>query len=71
MRRIRTFLVCIIGAAIAVLPAAAQSGGDFEITNATIDGGGGSSNSDGDVFVLAGTIGQHDSGSTHTGEGFS
>ena len=40
------------------VPIQAQSGGDFEITRATIDAGGGRSQGGG--FVLIGTIGQVD-----------
>lgn len=43
-----------------------QSGGNFEITKSTIDGGGGSSS--GGDFILTGTIGQPDAG-TQTASG--
>ena len=48
---------------------AGPSGGDFEITRSTIDGGGGTSS--GGAFSLTGTIGQHDASPvTSSGGGF-
>ena len=54
------------------LAALAPSGGgsNFAVDWYTIDGGGGTSESDGGAFVLNGTIGQPDAG-VMTGEGFS
>ncbi len=45
------------------------SGGNFDLTWHTVDGGGGSSTGGG--FELAGTIGQHDAGPAMTGGTFS
>ncbi len=53
-------LVSMVGLALA------QSGGDFEITRSTIDGGGGTSSGGG--FVLSGTIGQPDAGTLAGGD---
>ena len=50
--------VLILSAIIISSGALAQSGGDFEITKSTIDGGGGTSA--GGDFSLTGTIGQAD-----------
>lgn len=43
-----------------IVPAAAQSGGGYDLTWNTIDGGGGVSN--GSTYSLSGTIGQPDAG---------
>ncbi|CAG0929956.1 hypothetical protein TFLX_01499 [Thermoflexales bacterium] len=48
--------------------ALAQSGGGYDLTWNTIDGGGGSSNGSG--YALVGTSGQSDAGETMTGDGF-
>ncbi len=45
--------------------AVAQTGGGFDLSWSTVDGGGGSSSGDG--FNLNGTIGQHDAGSMSGG----
>jgi hypothetical protein len=50
-------------------PAAAQSGGPFEIVSYTIDGGGVTSTTGG-VFELGGTIGQPDASDTMSGGDF-
>ena len=47
-----------------VLPVLAQSGGGYDLTWSTIDGGGGTSSGGG--YVLGGTVGQPDAG-TMTG----
>jgi hypothetical protein len=58
----RTQAVCL--AMMAASPAAlAQSGGPYEITSWTIDGGG-ISNASGGPYTLSGTIGQTDAGPT-------
>ena len=44
------------------LTALAQSGGGYDLTWNTIDGGGGTSTSAGGVYTLSGTIGQPDAG---------
>ncbi|MCA9303304.1 MAG: hypothetical protein KC996_04205 [Phycisphaerales bacterium] len=51
-------------------PAAAQSGGPYEIVSYTIDGGG-TTNASGGVYDLGGTIGQPDAGMTMTGGSYS
>lgn len=51
-------LIGLISGAVSAGP----SGGDFEITNSTIDNGGGTSS--GGEFTLTGTIGQHDASDT-------
>jgi hypothetical protein len=43
-----------------VLPVLAQSGGGYDLTWSTTDGGGGASS--GDVYSLGGTVGQPDAG---------
>jgi len=58
-----SIVVCAGVAALAPL-----SGGDFDLSWHTIDGGGGTSTGGG--FELAGTIGQHDAGQTMTGGNF-
>jgi hypothetical protein len=52
-----------------VAPAAAQSGGPYEIVSYTIDGGGATSVSGG-AFELGGTIGQPDASETMLGGSF-
>jgi hypothetical protein len=51
------------------LPAAAQSGGVYELGWFTIDGGGGTSSGGG--YTLSGSIGQPDAGGPLTGGGYS
>jgi hypothetical protein len=55
-------LILLLGAllALTVSVAAAQTGGGYDLTWRTIDGGGGSAS--GGSFTLAGTIGQFDAG---------
>lgn len=55
--------------AMTAAPAAAQSGGPYEITAWTIDGGG-VINAAGGSYTLSGTIGQHDAAPTLTGGGY-
>jgi hypothetical protein len=55
-------------AVILILPRAsqAQSGGDYDLSWSTVDGGGQTWSTGGNL-KLGGTIGQHDAGSEHTG----
>jgi hypothetical protein len=48
------------------VPASGQSGGDYDLSWSTIDGGGGTSS--GGDFVLSGTIGQPDAGTMAGGD---
>ena len=57
--------ILIIAATFFVPAAFAQSGGGFDLSWSTIDGGGGASS--GGVFALSGTIGQLDAGSLSGG----
>lgn len=59
MKRTVTSTLAIVALAASALTLG-QSGGEFEITKSTIDGGGGTSS--GGEFSLTGTIGQHDAG---------
>jgi hypothetical protein len=60
-------LLCIFAIFIlSSLPAQAQSGGDYDLSWSTIDGGGGTSS--GGDFVLSGTIGQPDAGTMSGGD---
>ncbi len=61
--RMSHFIITLALLCIAT-PLLAQSGGPYELTWSTIDGGGGSSS--GGPYSLTGTIGQSDAGS-HTG----
>lgn len=55
---------------VSALVLAQSSGGDFEVTKHTIDGGGGTSSGEG--FTITGTIGQPDASvQPMTGESFS
>jgi len=60
-------ILCLF--AVWASPAAAQSGGPYEIVSYTIDGGG-TTSSTGGAFTLGGTIGQPDAGQTMTGGSF-
>lgn len=53
-----TFITLLAIYLLIALPALGQSGGDYEISWSTIDGGGGKSS--GGDYVLTGTIGQPD-----------
>ncbi len=55
----------IVLALLIVSVAAAQSGGGYDLSWSTIDGGGGSSSGGG--YTLAGTIGQSDAGALSGG----
>lgn len=59
--------IALLGVTLMVIPVYSQSGGDYDLSWSTIDGGGGTSK--GGVFVLSGTIGQPDAG-TMTGGDF-
>lgn len=67
LSRVKIRVITVCATLIALSAAAyAQSGGGFEITKSTIDGGGGLSA--GGDFVLTGTIGQPEAG-TQTASG--
>ena len=57
--------ITILALLLFASPALAQSGGDYDLSWNTIDGGGGTSA--GGDFVLSGTIGQPDAGPLLTG----
>ena len=63
MRVLALALIAALGIGLA-RTAAAQSGGGYDLTWNTFDGGGGTSF--GGTYQLNGTIGQHDAG-THNG----
>jgi hypothetical protein len=58
-------VAAILGRGVAV----AQTGGGYDLTWSTIDGGGG--NSTGGGYQLTGTLGQSDAGATLSGGGYS
>jgi hypothetical protein len=68
MKRPIVLLVSIVLLIITVSIAAAQSGGGYDLTWSTIDGGG--SESIGSSYTLVGTIGQLDAGPLMNGEGY-
>ena len=53
-----TFIISLALCVLIIGPAFAQSGGQYELTWSTIDGGGGTSS--GGAYTLTGTIGQPD-----------
>ena len=58
-----TVIVVIMGLlGFKTIPLSAQSGGDYDLSWSTIDGGGGTSS--GGNYVLSGTVGQPDTGQT-------
>lgn len=57
--KLRVILVLVLLMLI-TLPVLAQSGGGYDLSWSTVDGGGGSSS--GGIFSLAGTAGQADAG---------
>jgi hypothetical protein len=64
---IGVLFVVVVGIFLSTgVAARAQSGGGYEITSSTIDGGGGVSSGGG--YTLVGTIGQPDTGVTSGGE---
>jgi hypothetical protein len=60
------FVILLTGLLLVASPVLAMSGGDYEISWSTIDGGGGRST--GGDFVLTGTIGQPDAGEMSGGD---
>ncbi len=66
MTTLRTVLIVFFALGLFAGSARAQSGGNFEITSFTIDGGG-VVNATGGVFTLSGTVGQPDAGPVQTG----
>jgi len=67
----RTLVVMLLLAAVGGAVALAQSGGSFDLTWHTVDGGGrAGSASTGGSFALSGTIGQPDAGPTLSGGAF-
>jgi len=54
------FVILLTGLLLVASPTLAMTGGDYEISWSTIDGGGGRST--GGDFALVGTIGQPDAG---------
>ena len=65
----RLLLALLVAAILGVSAALAQTGGGYDLTWSTIDGGGGSSAANG--YQLAGTFGQPDSGATLSGGAYS
>jgi hypothetical protein len=64
---IRTFVLGLFICTISLISSSmAQSGGDYDLTWSTIDGGGGMST--GGDYVLSGTIGQPDGGTMSGGD---
>ncbi len=60
------FIIFLTGLLLVASPVLAMSGGDYEISWSTIDGGGGRSS--GGDFALVGTIGQPDAGDMSGGD---
>lgn len=69
MRQIQFVTLITVSLALICSSAAAQSGGDFEITRSVIAGGGG--DTAGGTFGVSGTKGQPKAGTTLTGGSFS
>ena len=65
----RLALILLVAAILGVGAALAQTGGGYDLTWSTIDGGG--SGSAGAGYHLAGTLGQHDAGATLRGGAYS
>ena len=63
--KLRVILVAVLLLLI-TLPVLAQSGGEYDLSWSTTDGGGGSSS--GGIFDLTGTAGQPDAGAMSGGE---
>ena len=59
-------LLVFIALPLSIAPAAAQSGGGYQLTWSTVDGGG-AMNSTGGAYSLSGTIGQPDAGASSAG----
>ena len=64
----RLTLALLVAAILGVGAALAQTGGGYDLTWSTIDGGGSSA---GSGYQLSGTLGQPDAGATLSGEGYS
>jgi hypothetical protein len=65
----RAIILGLLAAGLLLVPiVAAQSGGGYDLTWSTIDGGGGESTGGG--FTLTGTIGQPDAGLQLSGGGY-
>jgi hypothetical protein len=64
-KRLILLITGIVTMLVITTPAAAQSGGTFDLTWNSIDGGGGTST--GGTFELTGTIGQADTGVSSAG----
>ena len=62
----RLLLLAMLGLLLASIHARAQSGGKYDLSWSTIDGGGGTSS--GGQFTLRGTIGQPDAGTLAGGQ---
>ena len=62
-------LALLLAAILGVGATLAQTGGGYDLTWSTIDGGGGSSAGSG--YQLSGTLGQPDAGATLSGGGYS
>jgi hypothetical protein len=65
----RLALVLLLAAILGVSAALAQTGGGYDLTWSTIDGGG--SGSAGGGYQLTGTLGQPDAGATLSGGAYS
>ena len=65
----RLTLALLVAAILGAGAALAQTGGGYDLTWSTIDGGGGSSA--GGAYQLAGTFGQPDAGTTLSGGAYS
>ena len=68
--KLKYIVPAVIILLLAATLATAQSGGDYDLTWSTIDGGG-QMWSNGGGYTLGGTTGQPDAGALHTGEDFS
>ena len=66
--RMRVIVLSVLPAVCLLVPvsASAQSGGDYDLSWSTIDGGGGTST--GGSYTLSGTIGQPDAGTMTGGD---
>jgi len=68
MRRTRALFLVLATLVLMNLPALAQTGGGYDLTWWTIDGGGGTVTGNG--YTLSGTAGQPDAGAALTGGGY-
>jgi len=67
VRRSSLWLGLLLGLSLLAIPTLAQTGGGFDLSWSTVDGGGGTSSGGG--YGVSGTIGQHDAG-TYSGGGY-